>query len=142
MEAEVLIARKAFDSHRTRDVAWRLTQLRAIRTLINTHEQEIVDALRKDLGVNDFWWVTCRVPCSVSSVCVAGVVPVVPAFGVIAVVYPPPHVDVTGAAPPLHEGDTPATHPHHSCCMWLCVVGPEAWRWGSPVRRSRSRSPT
>jgi len=46
-------ARAAFDSNRTRPLEWRYRQLRAIGTLMERGEAEIMAALRLDLGRPD-----------------------------------------------------------------------------------------
>ncbi len=42
--------RTAFNSGRTRPIEWRLRQLKAIKTMIKAHQEEIIGALGKDLG--------------------------------------------------------------------------------------------
>lgn len=42
--------RRNFASNKTRSYEWRLSQLNALEKLVVVHEQEIVDALRNDLG--------------------------------------------------------------------------------------------
>ncbi len=52
-------ARRAFDSGRTKPLAWREAQLRALRSLLVDHEGELADALAADLGKSaDESWVT------------------------------------------------------------------------------------
>ena len=48
--ARVAAARAAFDSGRTRPLAWRMDQLDALRRMISTHEDAILRALAEDLG--------------------------------------------------------------------------------------------
>ena len=50
MAAVVARARRAFDSGRTKPYAWREAQLRALRSLVVDHEDEIARALESDLG--------------------------------------------------------------------------------------------
>ena len=45
---------KAFDSGKTKSIAWRKQQLRALQSLLNDNTQPICDAARKDLGKADF----------------------------------------------------------------------------------------
>ena len=42
--------RETFEAGRTRQLAWRLTQLRGIVRMIKDNEQELLDALKSDLG--------------------------------------------------------------------------------------------
>ena len=55
--AVVARARRAFDSGRTKPYAWREAQLRALRSLVIDHEEEIARALESDLGKSavDSW---------------------------------------------------------------------------------------
>jgi len=55
--AVVARARQAFDSGRTKPYAWREAQLRALRSLVIDHEDEIARALESDLGKSavDSW---------------------------------------------------------------------------------------
>ncbi len=55
--AVVARARRAFDSGRTKPYAWREAQLRALRSLVVDHEDEIARALESDLGKSavDSW---------------------------------------------------------------------------------------
>ena len=46
-----------FESHRSLPLEWRKRQLRGIKDMVQRHEEELVAALRQDLGANDFWWV-------------------------------------------------------------------------------------
>jgi aldehyde dehydrogenase (NAD+) len=46
--------RSTFDSGKTRPISWRLEQLHAMRDMIREREQEIFDALAKDLGKSRF----------------------------------------------------------------------------------------
>lgn len=46
--------RQTFAGGRTRDVDWRLDQLRALERMLVEREQEVVDALAADLGRSDF----------------------------------------------------------------------------------------
>lgn len=45
---------KFFNSGQTRDVSWRLQQLRTLKKAIKAHEQEAFDALKADLGKPEF----------------------------------------------------------------------------------------
>lgn len=56
--------RGVFDSDRSLPRAWRVRQLKGILKLVNTHEEELVAALKEDLGVNDFWCV-CNIDATV-----------------------------------------------------------------------------
>jgi aldehyde dehydrogenase (NAD+) len=49
-QATVARVRAAFASGRTRPLAWRQSQLEALRTLLHEREQDILDALSSDLG--------------------------------------------------------------------------------------------
>src|SRR6476620_11930308 len=56
--AEVVArARAAFDNGTTKHRAWRVAQLRALRTLLVEHEAEVAEALHADLGksANEAW---------------------------------------------------------------------------------------
>lgn len=48
--ARVTALRSVFDSGRTRPVAWRKEQLRAVKRLVTDEEDALVEALRSDLG--------------------------------------------------------------------------------------------
>ena len=50
MEEKVAELRETFTSGRTRSVAWRKNQLKALLNLINENEESIFKALHEDLG--------------------------------------------------------------------------------------------
>ena len=51
--------RSSFDSYRTRDIGWRLEQLRCLKTMVLEREADIFAALKQDLGKSTFEsWVT------------------------------------------------------------------------------------
>ncbi|AYN30549.1 aldehyde dehydrogenase family protein [Streptomyces albus] len=50
MEGTVAALRRTFASGRTRDLSWRIAQLRGLESLLTEHESELAEALDADLG--------------------------------------------------------------------------------------------
>jgi aldehyde dehydrogenase (NAD+) len=51
--------RSSFDCYRTRDIGWRLEQLRRLKRMVLEHEADIFAALKQDLGKSTFdSWLT------------------------------------------------------------------------------------
>lgn len=47
--------RESFNRGTTKPLSYRLQQLNCIERMVNENEARLIDALKKDLGVNDFW---------------------------------------------------------------------------------------